>query len=172
MPTNKNFFKRGGLNSGRGGRGFKSRCSDQKKQTHFCVSAFLFGAEQRDLNRAAARSAASNQPCGLLLSPRVPTRRNVYRGDCYYTFVYWSFLSSQRDLQRRRPLPAAETGRSCWGSVLIFQSPAKGLWKNQQTQPGTGRRFEATAGVSELLFSRLGSQRKTASAIKTVCFTE
>ena len=38
-------------------------------------------------------------------------------------------------VQRRRPQPAAETGRSCWGSVLIFQSPAKGLQKNQQTQP-------------------------------------
>ena len=37
--------------------------------------------------------------------------------------------------QRRRPRPAAETGRSCWDSVLIFQSPAKGLRKNQQTQP-------------------------------------
>ncbi len=37
--------------------------------------------------------------------------------------------------QRRRPQPAAETGRSCWGRVLIFQSPAKGLQKNQQTQP-------------------------------------
>ena len=36
--------------------------------------------------------------------------------------------------QRRRPQPAAETGRSCWGRVLIFQSPAKGLQKNQQTQ--------------------------------------
>ena len=38
-------------------------------------------------------------------------------------------------VQRRRPLPAAEAGRSCWGRVLIFQSPAKGLRKNQQTQP-------------------------------------
>ena len=38
-------------------------------------------------------------------------------------------------VQRRRPQPAAETGRSCWGSVLIFQSPAKGLQKNQLTQP-------------------------------------
>ena len=37
--------------------------------------------------------------------------------------------------QRRRPQPAAETGRSCWGRVLIFQSPAKGLRKNQLTQP-------------------------------------
>ena len=31
------------------------------------------------MNRAAARSAVSNQPGGLLLSPRFPTRRNVYR---------------------------------------------------------------------------------------------
>ena len=37
--------------------------------------------------------------------------------------------------EKPRSLPAAETGRSCWGSVLIFQSPAKGLRKNQQTQP-------------------------------------
>ena len=37
--------------------------------------------------------------------------------------------------QQRRPLPAAETGRSCWGRVLLFQSPVKGLRKNQQTQP-------------------------------------
>ena len=36
----------------------------------------------RGSNRAAAHSAASNQPGGLLLSPRVPTRRNVYRGSC------------------------------------------------------------------------------------------
>ena len=36
----------------------------------------------RDSNRAAAHSAASNQLSGLLLSPRVPTRRNVYRGSC------------------------------------------------------------------------------------------
>ena len=43
--------------------------------------------------------------------------------------------SGEFEQQRRRPQPAAETGRSCWGRVLIFQSPAKGLQKNQQTQP-------------------------------------
>ena len=37
--------------------------------------------------------------------------------------------------QRRRPPPAAETGSRGWDRVLIFQSPAKGLRKNQQTQP-------------------------------------
>ena len=62
--------------SGRGGRGFKSRCSDLKKQVHIRVLAFLF-SRARDLNRAALRSRASNQPSGLLLSPRVPICRNV-----------------------------------------------------------------------------------------------
>ena len=48
--------------------------------------------------------------------------------------------------QQRRPRPAAETGRSCWGSVLIFQGPAKGLKKNQQTQPV--RRCAAPQAIS------------------------
>ena len=39
-----------------------------------------------------------------------------------------------REQQRSRPPPAAETGRRGWGRVLIFQGPAKGLRKNQQTQ--------------------------------------
>ena len=71
--------------SGRGGRGFESRCSDQKKQTHVRVSAFLFGSERRDLNRAAARSAVSNQPSGLLLSPQVSPGRNVYPGRSWHS---------------------------------------------------------------------------------------
>ena len=98
--------------SGRGGRGFKSRCSDLKKQVHIRVLAFLF-SRARDLNSSRAdrrqrrkqggeagaalqffkalsgaaeklasatrrrRSRASNQPSGLLLSPRVPICRNV-----------------------------------------------------------------------------------------------
>ena len=49
--------------------------------------------------------------------------------------------------QRRRPLPAAETGRSCWGRILIFQSPAKGLRKNQQMQPVRPRRFPTARNV-------------------------
>ena len=63
------------------GRGFESLPSHQEKAEHVCVLLFLFGAKE-DLNRAAVRSTASNQPSGLLLSPRVPTRRNVYRGSC------------------------------------------------------------------------------------------
>ena len=50
---------------------------------------FFFGAEE-DLNRAAARSAVSNQPGGLLLSPRFPTCRNVYReADCPLSFLFY-----------------------------------------------------------------------------------
>ena len=79
---------------------------------------------------AALRSRVSNQPSGLLLSPRFPTHRNVYRDDCRFVVD-----GTGLEQQRRRPQPAAETGRSCWGNVLIFQSPAKGLQKNQQTQP-------------------------------------
>ena len=42
------------------------------------------------MNRAAARSAVSNQPGGLLLSPRFPTCRNVYReADCPLPFLFY-----------------------------------------------------------------------------------
>ena len=55
---------------------------------------------------------------------------------CFHSGLFsFGGVSSGLEQQQRRPLPAAETGRSCWGSVLIFQSPAKGLRKNQQTQP-------------------------------------
>ena len=53
--------------------------------------------------------------------------------------------------QRRRPPPAAETGSRGWDSVLIFQSPAKGLRKNQQTQP-----VQAPAVRFRQGFQRLG----------------
>ena len=54
----------------------------RKTSTH-CVLVFLFCLRDgKGSNRAAAHSTASNQPSGLLLSPRVPTRRNVYRGSC------------------------------------------------------------------------------------------
>ena len=55
--------------------------SHQEKPVHIVYWFFFFGAKE-DLNRAAAHSAASNQPSGLLLSPRFPTCRNVYREDC------------------------------------------------------------------------------------------
>ena len=50
--------------------------TEKDRYTFVCRSFSIF-ARQRDLNRAALRSKASNQPSGLLLSPRVPTARNV-----------------------------------------------------------------------------------------------
>ena len=50
--------------------------TEKDRYTFVCRSFSIF-AGQRDLNRAALRSKASNQPSGLLLSPRVPTARNV-----------------------------------------------------------------------------------------------
>ena len=77
--------------SGRGGRGFKSRCSDQKKQTPVCVSAFLFvgaaGFEQGGGMKCRKQSHSM-----ALFSPRVPTSRKVYPGRSRNTFVYWSFF--------------------------------------------------------------------------------
>ena len=103
-----------------------------QKSSDFRLRIFCLVAVQ-DSNRAALTTPVgrvSNQPSGLLLSPRFPTRRNVYRDD--RRFVVGGTGLEQ---QRRRPPPAAETGSRGWDSVLIFQSPAKGLRKNQQTQP-------------------------------------
>ena len=74
----------------------------RKTSTH-CVLVFLFCLRDgRGSNRAAAHSAASNQPSGLLLSPRVPTRRNVYRGSCeskdFMAFLF--FWQSLHTLQK------------------------------------------------------------------------
>ena len=53
---------------------------------------FLWWGVQWDENRAAVRSTVSNQPSGLLLSPRVPTIRNVYRGPFHQLFATADFF--------------------------------------------------------------------------------
>ena len=92
----------------------------------------------RGIAQLVARLVRDEEAVGS--NPAAPTKKNQY------TFVYWFFFVSARDLQQRRPLPAAETGRSCWGRVLIFQSPVKGLRKNQQTQPVGRRRSDDVTG--------------------------
>ena len=107
---------------------------------------WFFFVSARDLNRAAVRSTANKAIVWLCLargSHRLGMSNRVHAAN---TFVYWFFFVSARDLQQRRPLPAAETGRSCWGRVLIFQSPVKGLRKNQQTQPVGRRRSDDVTG--------------------------
>ena len=113
----------------------------RKTSTH-CVLVFLFRCE-RGLEQGGGAQRRKQSHSAALLSPRFPTHRNVYReADCPLSFLFYMAVSLELQLrirgleqQRRRPQPAAETGRSCWGSVLIFQSPAKGLQNNQQTQP-------------------------------------
>ena len=87
------------------------------------------------------RRRGNKHPSGVFVSARFSTHRNVYRDD--YRFVVDGTGLKQ---QRRRPPPAAETGSRGWGRVLIFQGPAKGLKKNQQTQPV--RRHEVTQAIS------------------------
>ena len=89
------------------------------------------GAAEKSAN--ATRTGASRQ-----IPSRFPTPRNVYQERCRQTFGLGTFFrggGTGLEQQRRRPPPAAETGSRGWGRVLIFQSPAKGLRKNQQTQP-------------------------------------
>ena len=91
---------------------------------------FFRGGWYRARTVRAERSEGNQSPSGALISARFPTHRNVYRDDCRFVVG-----GTGLEQQRRRPPPAAETGIRGWGRVLIFQSPAKGLRKNQQTQP-------------------------------------
>ena len=119
------------------GQRFESSRSHQEKPRHNVPGLFFFLCDWEDSNSTALRSRVSNQPSGLLLSARFPTGRNVYQQAVLCPENRKKLLRVRpggSEQQRRRPLPAAETGRSCWGSILIFQSPAKGLRKNQQMQ--------------------------------------
>ena len=58
-------------------------------------------------------------------------------------------------VQQRRPQPAAETGRSCWDRVLIFQSPAKGA-------------AEKSANATRCCCLARGSQRVGMSTVEAV----
>ena len=58
----------------------------------------------QDENRAAARSAVSNQPSGLLLSPRFPFFRNVYQG-CTNPILYengFGYVFCLQEVLRRK----------------------------------------------------------------------
>ena len=62
---------------------------------------FLFWWAVQDENRAALTTPVgrvSNQPSGLLLSPRFPTPRNVYRDDCR---LWWAVQDEKRNKQRQ-----------------------------------------------------------------------
>ena len=56
-----------------------------QKSSDFRLRIFCLLWAGQDENRAALRSRVSNQPSGLLLSPRFPTHRNVYQERCRQT---------------------------------------------------------------------------------------
>ena len=100
------------------------------------VLNFNFTDDSKTISReeVLGSSAVENAP------PRVPRPFGlgtffVVGGTGLEQHVPSAAKAIKAPVQRRRPQPAAETGRSCWGRVLIFQSPAKGLRKNQLTQP-------------------------------------
>ena len=102
------------------------------------VGSFCFGGRYRTRTARHRRRRGNKHPSGVFVSARFPTARNVYQERCRQTIRSGGFFrggGTGLEQQRRRPPPAAETGSRGWDSVLIFQSPAKGLRKNQQTQP-------------------------------------
>ena len=85
-----------------------------------------------------AAGGATNTPVGCLLVRGSQRLGMSTKKDAARPFGLGAFFvvdGTGLEQQRRRPPPAAETGSRGWDSVLIFQSPAKGLRKNQQTQP-------------------------------------
>ena len=115
--------------------------SAPRKAQAQCAWAFLFLCDREDSNSTALRSGASNQPSGLLLSARFPTRRNIYREDCRKN------RKSEPFLDRRRvrifcfrveyiPWRAARVTPSGWlpaalGIALRFSSYRVGhLWRS------------------------------------------
>ena len=111
-----------------------------RKTSTQCVLVFLFRCGRGLEQHGPTAGGATKAPVGLLLvrgSQRVGMSTKRTAADLFHLKIPLSLQQRIRGLeqQRRRPQPAAETGRSCWGRVLIFQSPAKGLQKNQQTQP-------------------------------------
>ena len=124
--------------------GFESPPSHQKPVHIVCW--FFFLCERGGSNRAAAFMPQAISPVGCCLACGSQSIGMSIRGvPILYRFLFVRgrgleqgggiYAASKATVQQRRPQPAAETGRSCWGRVLIFQSPAKGLRKNQLTQP-------------------------------------
>ena len=105
------------------------QCSTTSPQTKRSGD-FFRGGRYRARTARHRRRRGNKHPSGVFVSARFPTPRNVYWDDCRFVVS-----GTGLEQQRRRPPPAAETGSRGWGRVLIFQSPAKGLRKNQQTQP-------------------------------------
>ena len=106
--------------------------SAPRKTSTQCVLVFLFRCGRGLEQHGPTAGEATKAPVGLLLvrgSQPVGMSTKRTAADLFHLKIPLSLQQRIRGLeqQRRRPQPAAETGRSCWGRVLIFQSPAKGL---------------------------------------------
>ena len=111
-----------------------------KTPLRICARAF-FVRPVRESNRAAARSAVSNQPSGLLLSPRVPRVRNVYRGcGCLSANAQGRFLldpygNRNNDDRCQRQKQGVIVGAVA-SKTRVPSKARSGCW---EPQPGTGR---------------------------------
>ena len=90
-----------------------------KKSRHTFVCLLFCLSEPGFEQGGLAAGRVSNQPSGLLLSPRVPIFRNVYRGDYRHTFECWSFLifaagfeSERRGNSNPCKMPSVSFGQS------------------------------------------------------------
>ena len=101
----------------------------------FCFIAFTKG-KQGWIRTAAALSqkTAQKQPSGLFLAARLAQSTRAHQELRYPMGTGVSILSHlQRgdkggfEQQQRRPLPAAETGRSCWGCGQQDARAAQGM---------------------------------------------
>ena len=81
------------------------------------MTAVLWWTVQ-DSNRAALRSRVSNQPSGLLLSPRFPTHRNVYQERCRQTFWSGDFFRGGR-YRTRTARPRRRRGNKHPSGVFV-----------------------------------------------------
>ena len=119
-----------------------------KSTFHAKISKSSGLTDAQEVNMGVFPSGQWGQTGNLLLSasvvrihprpPRTPVS-NGYRSFCFICLAKGAARVDSNScgdvaedgaktapVQRRRPRPAAETGRSCWGSALFFQGPLKG----------------------------------------------
>ena len=114
-----------------------------QKSSDFRLRIFCLVAGQ-DSNRAALTTPVgrvSNQPSGLLLSPRFPTPRNVYQERCSQTIRPGGFFS----WWRYRTRTAAEATAACGGNReprlgqrSDFSKPCQGAAEKSANATRTG----------------------------------
>ena len=96
-----------------------------QKSSDFRLRIFCLWWAVQDENRAALRSRVSNQPSGLLLSPRFPTHRNVYQERCRQTIRSGNVVGGT-ELEQHVP-SAAKAIKAPVGCLLARGSQRLGM---------------------------------------------